>query len=496
MYEDLYIPWDGWQVVECLGSGSYGAVYKIQREIYDERESAAVKIINIPKDASEIELLRASGYDDASIRTHFENSIKAIVREYGLMAKVKGNTNVVYCDDFKSIPHKNGYGSTIYINMELLTPVLKALNSLSQEAEVIKFGVDISSALMACNARDIIHRDIKPQNIFVAPDGTYKLGDFGIARTLEDNGSLTTGIGTYNYMAPEVYNKTQYDHRADIYSLGIVLYWLLNDFRLPFYPMPPQPITPELTEHARVRRLLGELLPEPRKGSPAIQCIVMKACASDPRLRYRNAKELHDDLIALQSGVPTTVQERTEQPTDGTVLEAYAEKVTTESRSKSTPSKKAGKYSKSSPKNKGRKYIAIGLTATCVVAVLITVFSFLKTDSDGDDLSYLNESEAQTIQTVATESAYDLLLQQTITDGPDHVQRMRDGSYTETFLDTNDNVICILYRDLDGTVLKKFTAEYNENDQLLNQLSYDSENSLVCIENITPELFTPPKIVR
>ena len=91
MHENLYIPWDGWQAVERLGNGSYGTVYKIQRQIYGETESAAVKIIKIPKDASEIELLRASGYDDASIKTHFDSSIEAIIREYGLMAKVKGN---------------------------------------------------------------------------------------------------------------------------------------------------------------------------------------------------------------------------------------------------------------------------------------------------------------------------------------------------------------------------------------------------------------------
>lgn len=485
MYENLYIPWDGWQVIERLGSGSYGAVYKIQREIYGERESAAVKIINIPKDASEIELLRASGYDDASIRTHFESSIEAIVREYGLMAKVKGNANVVYCDDFKNIPHKNGYGSTIYIKMELLTPVLKALNPLSQEAEVIKFGIDMSSALMACNARDIIHRDIKPQNIFVAPDGTYKLGDFGIARTLEDNGSLTAGIGTYNYMAPEVYNKTHYDHRADIYSLGIVLYWLLNDCRLPFYPVPPQPITPELVEQARDRRLRGESIPGPRNGSHDLRYVVMKACAPDPNLRYSTAKELHDDLIALQNGALPAAHEATESPTDGTVLEIYPEKVPTETRSKSTPNKKAGKYSKRTPKNNGRKFIAIGLAAACVVAVLTAAFSFLKADSNGDDLSYPNEVEAEAVQTRPTENAYDVLLQQVMADGPDHVQRMRDGSYTEFFLDSNDNVICILYRDLDGAVLKKFTAEYNENGQLLNQLSYDGEDTLVCTEAIS-----------
>lgn len=333
MSKELHIPWEGWHVIKRLGNGSYGSVYEIQRQIYGETESAAVKILNIPKDESEVELLRASGYDDASIRNHFEDSIEAIIREYGLMAKVKGNANVVYCDDFKSIPHESGFGSTIYIKMELLTPVLRAMAPLSAESSIIKFSLDMSSALTTCEARGILHRDIKPQNIFVSADGTYKLGDFGIARTLEDNGSLTAGIGTYNYMAPEVYNKQHYDHRADIYSLGIVLYWLLNECRLPFYPAQPQVITPECVEEARQRRFRGDSLPAPRNGSHDLQQIVLKACAYDPRYRYQSAQELHDDLNALVNGCFIASQDTTVNETEGTILDELPERVPTESRS-------------------------------------------------------------------------------------------------------------------------------------------------------------------
>lgn len=483
MSKELYIPWEGWHIIKRLGNGSYGSVYEIQRQIYGETESAAVKILNIPKDESEVELLRASGYDDVSIRNHFEDSIEAIIREYGLMAKVKGNANVVYCDDFKSIPHESGFGSTIYIKMELLTPVLRAMAPLSAESSIIKFGLDMSSALVTCETRGILHRDIKPQNIFVSSDGTYKLGDFGIARTLEDNGSLTAGIGTYNYMAPEVYNKQHYDHRADIYSLGIVLYWLLNECRLPFYPAQPQVITPECVEEARQRRFRGDSLPAPKNGSHDLQQIVLKACAHDPRNRYQSAQELHNDLNALVNGFFIAAQDTTANETEGTILDDLPERVPTESRSQGKEKRDVGKYQKSKKKNKGVRSIAIFVAAFCLVAVLIFAFAFSKADTDGDDLSYPNEAE--TMPPEETASAYDILLQQALSDGPDHVQRMRDGTYTESFLDEHDNVLCVLYRDLDGTVLKKFTAEYNDDNKLLCQLSYDASDTLVSVENIS-----------
>ena len=95
------------------------------------------------------------------------------------------------------------------------------------------------SALELCRENNIIHRDIKPQNIFVSRYGVFKLGDFGVAKASTIRTSADK-VGTYSYMAPEVYKGKGYDDRVDIYSLGMVLYWLLNERRGPFLPMPPQ----------------------------------------------------------------------------------------------------------------------------------------------------------------------------------------------------------------------------------------------------------------
>ena len=120
-----------------------------------------------------------------------------------------------------------------------------------------------------------------------------------MAKTAEKT-SGGTKIGTYKYMAPEVYNNQPYGHQADLYSLGLVLYWLLNERRMPFVPMPPVKLTAGMEEDARNRRLWGEEIPAPAHGSPGLKKIVLRACAYDPKKRYRNAGELLEDLTALE----------------------------------------------------------------------------------------------------------------------------------------------------------------------------------------------------
>ena len=300
----------GWETVREIGSGSFGAVYEIARTLPNGKtEKAALKVISIPQNEGDVEELYSSGYDDASITAHFKSYLADIVNEYSLMAEIKGHTNVVYCDDIRYIQHDDGFGWDIFIKMELLTPLMKAKASGTVEDTVKKLGADICSALVLCREKNIIHRDIKPQNIFVSEHEDYKLGDFGIAKTVEK----TTGgtkIGTYGYMAPEVYNNQPYGAAADIYSLGLVMYWLLNEHRLPFLPMPPKVPTSTENEQARLRRFRGEPIPAPKNGSEALKRIVLKACAYDPSDRYHTADEMLADLNALQ-GSPTAAPEET-----------------------------------------------------------------------------------------------------------------------------------------------------------------------------------------
>ena len=291
--------WPGWETVRLIGRGSFGAVYEIQRHVFDETEKAALKVISIPQNSADIWELYSDGYDEESITNTFRSHLKSIVSEYSLMRRLNGNTNIVHCDDVRYELHEDGIGWDIFIKMELLTPMTAFLTGEISEAMVIKVGKDICSALELCRQRGIIHRDIKPQNIFVSPTGDYKLGDFGIAKTVEKTMGGTK-IGTYKYMAPEVYHNHPYGSAADIYSLGLVLYWMLNDRRLPFMPMPPAKLDAGMEEAARQCRLSGKVIPTPKNGCEELKRIVLKACDFDQRNRFATAGEMLEALDKIR----------------------------------------------------------------------------------------------------------------------------------------------------------------------------------------------------
>ena len=302
-------PWPGWETVQLIGRGSFGAVYEIRRELVDgTTESAAMKVITIPQNPEDISEMYGEGYDDESITASFRAHLKSIVAEYTLMRKLDGSANAVNCKDISYVQHPDGIGWDIYIRMELLTPLVKSLSGSTSEETVLKIGRDICSALVLCKKYDIVHRDIKPQNIFISPNGDYKLGDFGIAKTVEKTMGGTK-VGTYKYMAPEVYNNQPYGSGADIYSLGLVLYWLLNERRMPFMPLPPAKVLAGQDEEARQRRLSGEPLPPPAHGSAELKKIVLKACAYAPEARFRSAEEMYEALCRC-SHIPASAEQK------------------------------------------------------------------------------------------------------------------------------------------------------------------------------------------
>lgn len=300
------VQWPGWKVVGRIGIGSFGTVYEIQRDVFGRIEKSALKVIFIPEKPDEIEELYSEGYDQESITLHFRDYLEDIVKEYSLMLDMKGHTNVVYCDDLRYIQHEDGIGWTIYIKMELLTPLQKALHGQYSEEQTIRVGIDICNALELCKTMNIVHRDIKPQNIFMSRTRDYKLGDFGVAK-VSDKTASGTKIGTYEYMAPEVFLGQPYGAASDMYSLGLVLYWMMNEKRTPFLPLPPQIPSASAKETARNRRFHGEALPRPVNGSEELWQIVQKACAFSSVDRYASAQEMRVALCALLADIPAAV---------------------------------------------------------------------------------------------------------------------------------------------------------------------------------------------
>ena len=291
---------DGWNITRLLGEGSYGKVFEIERSEFGQTYRAALKVITVPQSSAEVRSVISEGMSVSQAEAYFHGIVEELMHEFSIMFKLKGTANVVSCEDLRVLEHPDGIGWDILIRMELLHPLLPYVYQHPMaRRDIIRLGIDICKALELCQRYNIIHRDIKPENIFISDNGDYKLGDFGIARTIERTSSGLSKKGTYSYMAPEVYAGKEYGFSVDTYSLGLVLYRMLNKNRGPFLPQPPEAITFSSREQALARRMSGEALPRPFYGEGRLGEIVLKACAFDPKDRYSSPQQLRQELEAI-----------------------------------------------------------------------------------------------------------------------------------------------------------------------------------------------------
>ena len=300
--------WPEWNEDCVLGEGSFGKVYRAKRVEYGRTFYSAIKVLTVPKNQQEIKFARSQGMNDEEIYNYFRGLVDNLLNEITLMDNLKGAKNIVGIEDYKIIEREGEIGWDIFIRMELLTPFDSFVsNPEFSQRDVIRLGVDICTALEVCEQNYIVHRDIKPDNIFISRFGEYKLGDFGIARKLEATQANLSRKGTLNYMAPEVYKSEEYGPNVDIYSLGLVLYTLLNNNRIAFLPPYPQPISYKDNEEALSKRLSGVPLTPPCNAGASLGAVILKACAYRMQDRYQTATEFKNALIAewnllVQSG--------------------------------------------------------------------------------------------------------------------------------------------------------------------------------------------------
>ena len=292
--QELAVVWPGWTAVKLLGRGGFGAVYEIHRNIRGNLEKAAMKVLRVPDSDAEVARLQFQGMNYQNTEAYYEKLVDGIYNEIRIMQSFVGYSHIVSYEDY-AIRKRNGeIGWDIYIRMELLTSLPDYMSRHPMNDQMVfKLGMDIAQGLSDCHNKGVIHRDVKPENIFVNEAGNFKLGDFGVSRNVLGSQDVLSFKGTLAYMAPEVFRMASTDARSDIYSLGMVLYQCLNDNRLPFVP---SKFSPYDIETARQRRLAGEPIPAPVHGSNNLKSIVLKALAVRPEYRFQTAEEMYRAL--------------------------------------------------------------------------------------------------------------------------------------------------------------------------------------------------------
>ena len=280
-----------WYVDGVVAQGKNSVVYRGIRMEQGREAYCAIKTSCFPKSKDEFDRAMASGkYKNEA--QYLDALEKTLTNNLEKMMSLRTNPNIIRYDNYRIIKGENCFD--VIILMELLTPMSDYLSPKRMtRREVAKLGINLCNALEGFRRCSVMHREIKPENIFVDAGGNYKLGNFGLS-TFADT-KIYSG-DNLAYIAPEVYRESADDFCSDVYSVGILMYKFINNNRMPFLPDFPAPITASDREKAFERRMSGELLVKPALADVELSKIVFKAAAFRPQDRYADPKALYSAL--------------------------------------------------------------------------------------------------------------------------------------------------------------------------------------------------------
>jgi serine/threonine-protein kinase len=267
-----------YEIIEQLGQGSMGTVYKARDPIMD-RDVAIKRIL----------VQAGEGVEAAELRERFFREARAA----GRLAH-PGIVTVFDVSEHEGMP---------FLVMEYVAG--RTLQSILQSGErldldrVCELGIELAEALNYAHQNSVFHRDIKPANILVTNDGRIKVADFGVAKLAESQVTVSGQLlGTPAFMAPEQFIGMPVDGRADLFSAGVVIYCMATG---------EKPFAGDTVLGVQYKVVHTDPLP-PRKLNPAIspdlEAVILKSIEKDPARRYQSGEELARDLRAARAGEP------------------------------------------------------------------------------------------------------------------------------------------------------------------------------------------------
>ena len=280
-----------YELLEKIGEGGMAEVYKARCNILNR--FVAVKI------------LKKEFSNNAEIVEKFKREATAIA--------TLSDNNIVNIFDVGTQDDIN-YIVMEYVKGKTLKDIIKQVGKMNYET-AISVAIQIAKALDCAHRNNIIHRDIKPQNILVTEDGIMKVTDFGIAKssTSETITNTSTIMGSAHYFSPEQAKGSFVDCRTDIYSLGVVLYEMVTG-TLPFEADTPVSVA--------LKHIQEEVVPPKNLNSKvpdSLNKLILKAMEKEPIKRYQTAKEMIADLQKIKDN-PNASIDKNEEDNDHTII--------------------------------------------------------------------------------------------------------------------------------------------------------------------------------
>lgn len=297
---------DNWYTEKQLGFGTDGKVYSIVKENPDgTKQRSILKTIRISDNRSGGRDFNSVSGDDYTKSRDLDEIIKNITDNIDVIRETDGGKHFVRYEQWAVRKTSDGKGRIILIRLEQMRSLTSLLNDFSFTLEeTYKLGISICKSLVQCRKFGYIYPNLKPENILFDRRGVCKLGDFGSFSCLEPSKTSVAFKRTQYYMAPEFIRSGKINCTADTYSLGLVLYSLVNRGRLPFVEKYPQEVTVNGLDRSMKLRLEGEAFEKPALCSDELFAIISKACALRESDRYLTPKQMLRDLKAAAAGKP------------------------------------------------------------------------------------------------------------------------------------------------------------------------------------------------
>mgnify|MGYP003098645743 FL=1 len=281
------------EIVQCLSTRGGTSVY-IMRST-KSGQTYILKHISVPESQTQVDALIYTGAaaSPEEAQKYYEQVVADYQKELETLEALSSSPNLDCYRSYQIEPKEEVVGYDVYLLAEFRKTLSDYLgeNAMTQ-LTAVNLGMDLCSALVDLRAAGLVHRDVKPSNIYLSAQGHFVLGDLGIAKIDELKYCSMPENMLSSYSAPELFDLVgTIDPTTDIYSAGLILYRIFNGNHGPFED------EQTTARAADKRRVTGEALPAPMYADYEMAEIILKACAFKPEERYATPEDFRQALV-------------------------------------------------------------------------------------------------------------------------------------------------------------------------------------------------------